>query len=298
MINAEKLTRVNELVQQARSSVIFVRSQPNIDQVLSAFALKTSLEAKGITVEIACADLGNLSNSVDDSFFENTGLNLESIHQKIGNKNLTISFPYDEGAVENVSYHISEDSSQFYLTIKPAPGATPLDSQQVEFDYAGLDADIAIIIGVHDWEQLDYLYSTHEKFFADTPIISIHTFQNDLTPLQLDTSSFGSMCEGLVWIIEGIQLNVTPQGATSLLKGVELATDHFRSLSTTADTFESVAKLMRAGARRTVVNKEKTPVANQVIRSEQPSRTSDSTSKRLNNAKKNLHIQPKEKLRG
>lgn len=259
MINADSLSAIGSLVKDAKSAVIFLKAKPSYDQVLSALALANSLEQSQVAVEIACSDLG----SVADRFLDapthtqveqsqtgvaNTGI--ASIKNKLGNRNLTVSFPYSQEAVDSVSYHISDDGSQFYLVVKPQTGALPLDSNAVEFDYSGVEADVAFTIGVHDWSALEYLYEAHEQLFRNTAVISIHNVQTELTPFALDTSSFGSMSEGLVWLLEGLQLVPNTIGASYLLRGIEEATDSFRSLATTADTFESVAKLMRMGARR------------------------------------------------
>lgn len=264
MINADTLTEIGNLVRQAKNSIIFLRSKPSSDQVLTALALATSLTQAGQHVELACSDLGILeagklsgeaTGSGDGSDFDDgtapiAQSDLAQIKQKIGNRNLTVSFPYNEQSVDSVSYHISDDGDKFYLVIKPQSGAQPLVADQVEFDYSGVEADVIFTIGVHDWEQLEYLYEAHQLLIRNAPVVSLHSVESELTPFNLDTSAFGSMSEALVWFFEGLQLSPTAQGATYLLRGIEMATDSFRSLATTADTFESVAKLMRMGARR------------------------------------------------
>jgi len=270
MINADSLTEIGNLVRQAKNSIIFLRSKPSSDQVLTALALATSLTQIGQHVELACSDLGILEAGKlsgehgvaggGSDFSDNTApiaqSDLELIKQKIGNRNLTVSFPYNEQSVDSVSYHISDDGDKFYLVIKPQSGAQPLVADQVEFDYSGVEADVIFTIGVHDWEQLEYLYEAHQLLIRNAPVVSLHSVESELTPFNLDTSSFGSMSEALVWFFEGLQLSPTAQGATYLLRGIEMATDSFRSLATTADTFESVAKLMRMGARRAPKSKQ------------------------------------------
>lgn len=250
MINADSLTEIKNILQQTRSAIIFIKANPNLDQILTAFALANSLENSEISVELACTDY----ESVDVSTFS---IDLSILKKKIGNQNLTISFPYREDAVEHVSYHISDDSSRFYLVVKPQRGSKPLDSNEVEFDYSGIDTDLIFTVGVHDWDQLEYLYSEQESLFSKVPVVSVHTFAVDTTRLQINTEGFNSLSEGLVWFLEGLGLQPNSEGATYLLQGIEASTDSFKSLATTADTFESVAKLMRLGARRVRLNQNK-----------------------------------------
>lgn len=242
MINADKITAINNLIQESSTILLLLRSQPTLDQVLGALAFADSLQGAGKSVEVACTDLGYMQESSD--------FDVSLIRQKVGSRNLTISFPYTDQSVENVSYHINEAGDRFYLVVKPQKGYEPLASEEVEFDYTGVDADLLITVGVHDLNQLEYIYTEHELLFRNTPLISLHTFETETTRFHLDTSGFGSISEGLVWFMEALSLAPSSQGATYLLKGIEEATDSFRSLAATADTFESVAKLMRMGARR------------------------------------------------
>jgi nanoRNase/pAp phosphatase (c-di-AMP/oligoRNAs hydrolase) len=264
MINMHRLAEIGNVIAQSRSVAVLLRSNPSVDQLLAAMALADTLMSSGKSVEIACADFNKKAFSdVLDSLSSVQDIDFEAIKDTLGNRNLTISFPYQEEAVENVSYHISDDGEKFYLTVKPQPGATPLQADAVSFDYSGFDADLILTVGVHDWQQLDYLYTSHEQSFKNATIVSVHSFETELTTFNLDTSHFGSMCEGVVWLLEGLQLKASPKAATVLLKGIELATDSFKSLSTTADTFESVAKLMRSGAGRVAVSNSQTSQASQ-----------------------------------
>jgi nanoRNase/pAp phosphatase (c-di-AMP/oligoRNAs hydrolase) len=260
-----RLAEIGNLIAQSRSVAVLLRSNPSVDQLLAAMALADTITGSGKSVEIACADFNPQAFSeVVSSLSGVQDIDFESIKDTLGNRNLTISFPYQEEAVENVSCDISDDGERFYLTIKPQPGATPLQSDSVTFDYTGFESDLILTVGVHDWQQLDHLYTSHEQSFKNATIVSVHSFETELTTFNLDTSHFGSMCEGVVWLLEGLQLSLSPRAATILLKGIELATDSFKSLSTTADTFESVAKLMRSGARRVSAISRSTAQSKQV----------------------------------
>jgi len=271
MINANSLGEIGAMIRDARSAVVFVRTNPTLDQTLVSLALASSLQQAGIQTDIACADLGSVLTTYDEFDFS-------AIKDTVGNRNLTVSFPYQEESVENVSYHINESADTFYLVIKPQPGAEPLQADQVSFDYSGFEADLVFLVGIHDWEQLDYLYEAHEQALRNSRIVSIHNVESELTPFQLDTDGFGSMSEAMSWLLEGMHLEPSSEGATYLLRGIEQATNSFQSLSATADTFEAVAKLLRLGARRSPARAARTNSSP----SRQPAASSQSSSRNSN----------------
>jgi len=59
-----------------------------------------------------------------------------------------------------------------------------------------------------------------------------------------------------------MQLSIDADIASNIMLGLETATDNFRSLKTTADTFEAAALALRSGGRRsqmTITTPQPTP---------------------------------------
>jgi len=179
--------------------------------------------------------------------------------QNLGRDNLLISFPYQPEQVDKVSYHIGEDNQRFYLTIKPKAGSAPLDSRQVDFAYTGSSADLLLLIGVNELEDLQDLYSHHQQLYQNTPIITINSFLPDFGTLNLDISGSSGYGEAIFYLIKSltnlleINLNELPrikQIATLLFTSIAQKTNKFTSSNMTADSFLAVAELLKLGAER------------------------------------------------
>jgi nanoRNase/pAp phosphatase (c-di-AMP/oligoRNAs hydrolase) len=238
----ETLDQLKDHLSNAQSTLVLLASDPSYDQLAASLALTAALQAAGKEVTIATPlELSTNNHSLVQS---------ELVQQKLGNQNLSIKFPYQAEAVDKVSYHISDDNHTFYLVIKPQKGFKPLDVNQVTFDYTGANADLIFLVGVHQFEALEHLYFGYEEVFEQATIVSIHTFETAIGTLKIDTSKYAAYSQAMVFILQYLQLPVSADGATNLLAGIEYATEHFSTSTTTADTFEAVAQLMRQGARR------------------------------------------------
>lgn len=237
----EKITQLRELLERSKTVVIIVKDDPSLDQLATASSLSMALSQAGKEVLFLSPTAPITTHDL---------LGIENISTKMGNQNLVVSFDYSEDLVDKVSYHIGEESGKFFLTIKPKKGHPPLDSNKVEFSYTGMDADLAILIGVHDLESLDTLYFGSESFYQDVPLVTIHNFETELGALQFDFSTHLCYAEALVEVLEGLGLNLSAEIATNLLHSIEEKTENMTNSLATAKSFEIVAKLMRAGAKR------------------------------------------------
>ena len=134
--------------------------------------------------------------------------------------------------------------------IKPQRGKPPLDPQTVEFNLTGAEADLIFLVGVHSLESLEQLYFGFEQLYQNTYTIVFHSFEPTIGTVRLSTGDMSCMSEGVAGFLQLAELPIPGDAATNLLSAIEEATDGFRSLTTTADTFEKVAWLLRNGARR------------------------------------------------
>lgn len=252
MFDAQAVTTFQDIIPNADSVIVALPAKPNYEKVATALALATSLKEQGKNVELACPDdVSQLAKTLPGS---------DTIQQKIGSRNLSIGFAYDEDAVDSVSYHISEDKSQFYLLVKPKRGHAPLDTNTVEFDYVGAEADVIILVGVHDFDQLEHLYQGFEDVYNKATVISLHTFKTEIGSIQLAVDSNMSLAEGVYSLFQDSQFPVSADIATNLLAGIESVHQSFASFSTTASTFEIASELMKLGARRVYREPSKNPL--------------------------------------
>ena len=240
MITTDQINTLKDYVKAARTVLVIVGSKPTEDQLSAATSLY-----------LACNRLGKEAGLYAPKEIKQNGLaGLDEQRQELGKQNLVVEFDYNEEAVDKVSYHISQETNKFYLTIKPKKGAKPLEKSSVEFNYAGADADLIFLVGVHELEDLEQLYFGYEPLFDNAIVVTLHSFQPELGNLQLDLSGTSSFSESLAYLLEELEVELNADMASNLLRGIENVTNNLQSRTANADTFETVAKLLRAGARR------------------------------------------------
>ena len=248
MIDQNVIQNLQELIGKINSVFVVLDVNSKPDQVAAGVSFYLALKNLGKDATLFSAE--DLSKKYD--FF---GIN--EIKTELGKQNLVVSFDYSEEKVDKVSYHIGEESGKFYLTVKPKKGVAPLDSSSVEFSYSGAETDLIVLFGVHDFENLDQLYFGYESLYQDIPLVVVHHFDPNIGGWVVDTSGNVDAAETMVGLIESLGATITPEMATNLLNSIENSTKFFSSLSTTAETFETVAKLIRAGARRSKLNSDR-----------------------------------------
>ncbi len=243
MIESKILHDFQEYVTSAQKVLVVYPDKPSYDVFAAAVAVAEALVGQGKEVRLVAPSKGEEKHTVEwDGLNETT--------TEIGNENLTVSFAYSPEQVDKVSYHIGEESGRFYLTIKPQKGHPPLDTDTVEYSYNGASADLIILVGVNDLENLLQLYFGYEELYRDTASISINTYDTNFGTQKLNISKYSSYSEAVSRLINDLGLTLSADQATNLLQGIDISTKGFQSLSTTAETFETVARLLRAGARR------------------------------------------------
>ena len=242
MINEEQLQNASGVISTAQTILVMFTEDPSIDELATATSLFLSLEKMGKTVMLLSPEF-----EADE---QKNFAGVDRVTSKLGHKNLNIIFDYHPEAIDKVSYHINEEANKFYLVIQPQKGHAPLDAKSVTFDYAGAEADLILLVGISELEELDHLYFGYEQLFQDSATISIAPFESKIANINLDTSGSSSMSEDVVDLIEACGGEIDPDIATNLLAGIEDRTDSFHSLSSSPLTFEKAAKLLKAGARR------------------------------------------------
>lgn len=290
MVDAQVLSKIQEMLEQFQSFLVVYPGKQNPDIRAAAEAVVASLQDSGKDAKLFSPrkpqDIPGYPTSEDIQ-----------AHQELGNQNLTISFEYTPEKVDKVSYHISEDSKKFYLTVKPQKNVEPLDTKSVEFAYTGAEADVIIAVGVAQLEELEQLYFGYEDLYESTPTISLNMYEVDYAQVQVIPVTAPSLSQEVSRLLFDTGLTVPSEAATQLLYGVETATDSLRSHLATAETFDVVANLLRLGARRLQPPKEPStqqekPVHNvqsqsqSLFQSEPKERQDNSSQKRRSRNKK------------
>lgn len=233
-------------LQTAKNALILLPQNPTLDAVAAGLSLYLSLSKKPLPVTIGCG------SPMTVGF--NRLYGVDKIKPHIGNQNLVISFNYPEDSLEKVSYDKDPASQKFNLTIEPKAGMQPLDISQVEYSYTGCQADLIFVVGARTLEDLGQLYQDEKKLFDSKTktIVNLSSLDRNSqfgTVNLYDPTAIGSS-EITFSVIQSLGLNLEADIATNLLAGIESASNNFSSPQVTADTFDTVAQLLRLGAKK------------------------------------------------
>jgi len=227
------------LIDSASSILILLPTKPYFDQVAAGLGLYLSLRnKKNTTISCPSQMLVEVNRLV--------GVN--KVTTELGNKNLVIKFAdYKASGIERVSYDI--ENGEFKLTVIPKPGNNPPAKEQINLAYSGVSADTIILVGGAN--------ETHFPDLSSKDLVGakvIHIGVKSLTPpAGAEVISFARLAsttsELTFNLIKESGLEIDPDSATNLLMGIETGSNNFSGSGVTADTFQAVADLMRAGGK-------------------------------------------------
>jgi hypothetical protein len=227
-------------LDQAKSILILLPTKPYFDQVASGLSLFLALRSFK-DINIVCPS---------DMLVEfNKLVGVDKVSSDFGNRNLVIKFSdYKATDIERVSYDI--ENGEFRLSVIPKPEVNPPDKQQIKMSYSGISADLVILVGGANETHFPEISG---KELAGVSKLHIGTRQLAVSAGQevLSLASQASSISELVYTLlkqSGIELDTDI--ATNLLLGIEVATNHYSTDAVSADTFQTVADLLRIGARR------------------------------------------------
>ncbi|MBD3250845.1 MAG: hypothetical protein GF381_04750 [Candidatus Pacebacteria bacterium] len=241
MTSAE-LSEINNLVSKASSVLVILSSSADFDQQLAAASLYLQLKEREQDLQVEFLSPSKIDNHTIAGF--------DKLKTEMGKNNLVISFDYDEQAVGNVSYNIDEQNKKFYLAIKPKKGQEPLSTESVDFEYVGADADVIFLVGVEDLESLEQLYFGYESLYQKAAVVDISSNALDIAQFYQSPNDFCCTSEAVLAMLEEWGARLSPDQATNLYAGIQYGSDNFVSLQASAQTFEWLADLLKAGARR------------------------------------------------
>jgi len=235
-------TPVEEALTSARTLTIVLPVSLNQDKVASALALYLSLKKAGKEVNLAC------SRPMIVEYSSLVGV--DKIKNKLGGRNLMVSFDYQEDSIEKVSYNI--ENNKFNLVIQPKEGYPPLSAEKVEYSYFGEQADLIFIIGASSFEELGEIYGNNKSFFeqGNTINMNFNPSTQSFAKINLVNPQVASFGEFITFLISTLKLPIDEDIASNLLQGIERATNNFSLMKSSPMTYEAVAFCLRAGGRK------------------------------------------------
>jgi len=243
--SSEQIREIQTLVAGAKEIMIALPKSPNADKVATALSLFLALSSKGKQVKVVCTD------PMTVEFNQLIGVDkITSVTNSGNGRNLIISFPYQEGSIEKVSYNIENDA--FNLVIEPREGYPIITPEVVRYSFGGGNIDLIITIGVASLTDLDSIYQSNQDLFASKPIINIDSQNHNqrFGKVNIVDPSVSSVSEMVLYLFSQLNLVISPDIATNFLAGITIGSQNFTSRETSIITFEAASVCLRNGARR------------------------------------------------
>lgn len=214
----------NDLIAELANSqnvVIVLPKNPSIPAIACGLALSLSLKKQNRGVDTVCQS--------EMTVEANNLVGVQHVSANLPGRNLVISFNYAKDSIDKVSYNV--ENGKFNLIVIPKPSSPPLNSDEVEYSYSGINDALAVIVGSARAEEADFLTGMTEnrKIFCLVP--------GHNQSLAAETSQ----------LIANLDIMPDEDIANNLMLGLIYETNHFRAAS--AADFETAAALLRAGAK-------------------------------------------------
>lgn len=239
------ITRFQELLAQEgiKSALIILPQNPSVDAVASGLSLSQALEKRGYATTVSAPTPPTVE------FNRLVGIN--RVREDLGDKNLILSFDnYPAGNIEKVSYNI--DNGKFSLTVMPKPGNKAPGQEHVALNYAGISADVIIIVDANYPADLGKFAENPElaKSMSNVVLLGNTPLSGYTGAIELIDASGVSISETVYQIVQALKVTIDEDLATNLFMGLEAGTGNFTNPAVRAETFALAAELLKAGAKR------------------------------------------------
>lgn len=235
------MPRVSDVITKGLTGIVVLPTNPSPDAIAGATSLYLGLLKLGKNVTIVSSSPIKSDMIASDKIQSSLS---------VGGDNLVVSFPYTDGAIDKIDYHIQGE--KFNLVITPRQGHPKLDSSQVIYSYSGGTFDFIITVDVPNLNAVGTLYTENQAQFQGKEIINIdrHLANGFFGTVNFINKTSSSTCELVYKVLRQLECELDKDMATNLYAGVAAATNTFTSYSVNAETFETVAALLKAGASK------------------------------------------------
>jgi hypothetical protein len=239
-------SRFIDIISKNNAGIIALPVDPSVDTVSAATSLYLSLIKMGKNVGLVCSTPIHM---------ELSGVDKVQNQISVNGDNLVISFPYIEGAIDKVDYNIQGEN--FNLIINPRQGFPKLDIGQVKYTYSGGQFQFVITVDCPNLNSLGEVYTDNQRIFQGKEIINIdrHLTNSYFGTVNIVEKSISSVSELILKLIQDLKIEISQEVATNLYAGIASSTNNFNSYSVNAETFESIAYLLRSGAVKKTLKK-------------------------------------------
>jgi hypothetical protein len=232
---------------------IIVGKNPSMDDMAAALGLYLSLKAAQKPAVIASATQPIVEHS--------SLVGLNDVKPSLGGAagDLVVSFPYQEGEIEKVSYTI--EAGFLNIVVKAGHNGLTFTEQDVRFTRGGAGLPtLLIVVGTAQLAALGELFNP--EALKDTTIVNIDNKPDNqgFGDIILVSTQYSSVSEVVANMILTNGLPIDVDIAQNLMNGISFATNNFQNPQTSYFAFEIVAELLRRGAVRTPVQMPQQPM--------------------------------------
>ena len=170
---------------------------------------------------------------------------VDSVTDNPGNKNLIIEF--DKEASPGVDRVTWESGDNLKLIVIPKPGQKAPSKDQIKFNYAGVAADLIIVVKSPDRNSLGALAGNQEIFSENVQValLSNSPVQGFASSVEVIDPQASSASEVVYELLESMAVQLNSDTATNLLQGIRSGSNNFQIV--TAKTFAVAARLVEMG---------------------------------------------------
>ena len=230
----EKVNEVKNIIQEAKN-ICIIPNNNEPESISSALALFYTLRELNKNVNLITDELPRrlsfLTPSID---FINTP------------KNFVISIPRSSADVSQIYYEKNEDNLKIHLTIDKGQ----IKKENLSFYFEDAKPDLIITLGIRDFQKQLSEKLNPFGFLLGSSILNIdNDYQSNKkfgTVNIIEPESIAELTLEIINIAEG---KINENAATSLLTGLIIYYENFKSHKTSADVFDTAAELIKKGAR-------------------------------------------------
>ena len=237
--------RIKDLILNHQDIGVVVRPHPSLDEMAAGLGMYLSLKLLGKNVSIACP--------TDPLVAVSSLVGIDKVAKTLSGGeggDLTVTFPYEEGEIEKVSYTL--DNGKLNIVVKAGEKGLSFSQQDVQFLRSGGSApSLVFFVGV---PRMSDVASVVTPVQGQTAVVNIdnkaeNEKYGDVAVVDTKWSSVSEQIADFVTLLEP-QIELDADTAQNLLTGIDSATEDFTSPSTSYLAFEVAGILMKKGATR------------------------------------------------
>jgi len=168
---------------------------------------------------------------------------------------LTVSFPYQDGEIEKVSYTLENGSLN--IIVKAGVNGLSFSEKDVQYKRGTGPIEVLFVIGTPRLSDLGNLFDP--EALKSTTVINIDnkTENQGFGEIALVSPASSSVSEQIASLVFSLSLPLELDIAQNLMSGIMFGTDNFQSPKTSVLAFEMAAELLKKGAARQTRQKPK-----------------------------------------